>query len=126
MKKIYFTLFLTTITTIQIFSQKCQCFDFKWKGNVAINIPVTLENFPYKLDMQFDLGAVTSVFYGNSIEPYLEFHPELKSKIDSSQTFYIQSEENVKLKGVNLKMGKVPFQDIDKTYWNNCPRLISR
>jgi len=118
MKKITLILILNLVVTTSAFSQKCECFDFTWKGdtvsgryiaNIAINIPVTIDNLSYEFDMQFDLGAVTSVFYGNSIEPYLKLHSKLRNKIDSTKIFYIQGEKNVKFKGVQLKLGKINY-----------------
>ena len=55
--------------------------------DLVINIPVSIDNLPYEFNMQFDLGAVTSVLYGNSIKPYLKLHSNLRNKIDSTRTF---------------------------------------
>ena len=94
--------------------------------------------------MQLDLGAINTVFYGNSINPYLEKYQELKSKIDTTLTFRIQSQTNFKLKGVELKLGnvnlgksnigifknfgtKIPKDSVNtKAYRNNCARFISK
>jgi len=105
-----------------IFGQKCECFNFEWQGasvsgryipNAAITIPISIDDLPYEFNMQLDLGAVESMFYGNSIKPYFQLHAELTNKIDSTQTFYIQSQENVKLRNVNLKMGEINFENIE-------------
>ncbi len=119
MKKVNLTLIIVLMAINLIFGQNCECFNFVWKGdtisgrfipNLAINIPVSIDNLPYEFYMQFDLGAVTSVFYGNSLEPYLELHPELRNKIDSTQAFYIQSQKNIKLSNINLKLGEIDFK----------------
>ena len=120
MKKVNLTLIFSLITINLIFGQKCECFDFEWQGatisgryipNAVITVPLSIDDLPYDFNMQLDLGAVTSVFYGNSIEPYLQLHPELRNKIDSTKTFNIQSQKNVKLSNIKLKMGDIDFKD---------------
>lgn len=69
--------------------------------------------------MQLDLGAITTVFYGNSINPYLEKYKNLKSKIDTTLTFRMQSQTNFKLKNVELKLGKVNFGKINIGIFKN-------
>lgn len=122
MKKLILTLTFCVSISGLIYGQKCRCFDFVWKGdtisgryipNVAINIPVAIDDLPYKFDMQFDLGAVTTVFYGNSIEPYLRKHSKLRQKIDSTLTFHIQSQKNVMFKDIDLGLGKVKFKEVE-------------
>jgi hypothetical protein len=55
--------------------------------------------------------------YGNTIAPYLEKYPALKAKIDTTRTFRIQSQKNVKLAGVALALGGVPFGRRDIGYF---------
>ena len=85
----------------------------------AITVPVTLDNLPHKFNMQLDLGAVTTVVYGNTIAPYLEKYPALKAKMDTTLTFRIQSQKNVKLAGVALTLGGVSFGRHDIGYFKN-------
>jgi hypothetical protein len=119
LKKMKQTLFLAFLLfSVTAFGQKLEWIPFNWVGDsisgkyfdkLAINIPVTLDNLPHKFNMQFDLGAVTTVVYGNSIKPYLDNYDELNKKIDTTLKFYIQSEKNFKFRGVNLKLGTVSF-----------------
>jgi hypothetical protein len=59
------------------------------------------------------------VVYGNTIAPYLEKYPALKAKIDTTRTFRIQDQKNVKLVGVALTLGGVPFGLHDVGYFKN-------
>jgi hypothetical protein len=98
--------------------QKLAWIPFNWEGDnvsgkffdkIAITIPVTIDNLPYKFNMQLDLGAVVTVIYGNSIKLYLEKVPELKNKIDPTLKFHIQGKQNNMFKGVDLKLGNISF-----------------
>lgn len=122
MRNIYISFVLSFMLTGVAFSQQMTCFDFVWEGDtvsgryipkIAMNIPVTVDNLPHKFTMQLDLGAVTTEFYGNSIQPYMDTYPFLKEKVDSSKTFTIQNQKNIMLGGVNLKMGDVKYENID-------------
>lgn len=116
MKKIL--LFFFTVLAASAFGQKIKWISFKWAGDsisgkyfdkLAMTIPVTLDNLPYKLNMQLDLGATVTVIYGNSAQPYLEAHNDLKNKIDTTLKFWIQSQRNPMFRGIDLKLGNVSF-----------------
>ncbi|MFN8339406.1 MAG: hypothetical protein U0T36_10355 [Saprospiraceae bacterium] len=116
MRQIFITTFL--FFSITSFGQKLQWIPFNWVGDsvsgkyfdkLAITIPVTLDNLPHKFNMQLDLGATTTVIYGNSIKPYLDNYSELKNKIDTTLKFRIQSQTNYKFKNLTLKLGDVNF-----------------
>ena len=133
MKKTLILLFLA-ISTIG-YSQQLEWIPFNWESGiigrklvekVAITIPVTIDTLPHKFNMQLDLGAVNTVFYGNSIKPYLEKYPYLKSKIDSTKTFFIQSKENVKLNDVDLYLGTIAFNIIDVGLFDKYGKKISK
>jgi hypothetical protein len=106
-------------------AQKAEWIPFKWVGarfsgkyfdKAAIVIPVTIENLPYKFNMQFDLGAVTTVIYGNSIAPYLE-ESKLKEKIDTSLNFVKNNGRYHKFRDISLKLGKVSFGKTNIGYY---------
>lgn len=116
MRQIFIATFL--FLSITSFGQKLQWIPFNWVGDsvsgkyfdkLAITIPVTLDNLPHKFNMQLDLGATTTVIYGNSIKPYLDNYRELKNKIDTTLKFRIQSQTNYKFKNLNLRLGDVNF-----------------
>ncbi|SEF56424.1 hypothetical protein [Flavobacterium urumqiense] len=91
MKKLFlFTILLISFTT---FGQKLEWIPFNWLGaevsgkyfdKFAIIIPVTVDNLPHKFNLQLDLGAYNTIFYENSINPYLEKYSNLKNKIDTT------------------------------------------
>lgn len=98
--------------------QQLRWIPFYWEGatlagrrfaKAAIMVPVRLDNLPQRFKMQLDLGAVTTVLYGNSLAPYLAAYPTLRAKLDSTRTFYIQSQKNSKLAGIDLQLGDVSF-----------------
>lgn len=86
---------------------------------MAIMVPVTLDNSPHKLQMQLDLGAVTTIVYGKSLVPYLASQPALQAKLDSTRAFYIEGQKNGMLVGVNLRLGKVDFGPRDLGFFKN-------
>jgi hypothetical protein len=115
-------------------AQKLNWIPFNWQGDsvagrffdkLAITIPVTLDSLPHKFNMQLDLGATTTVIYGNSIAPYLDKYNDLKSKTDTTLTFWIQSQKNFKFKNVALKLGSVSFGNIDIGLFKNFGDSIS-
>jgi hypothetical protein len=110
------------------FGQQLPWIPFHWEGGslagrhfdkMGITVPVTLDNLPHKFKMQLDLGAVTTVVYGNPIAPYLAQYPALKARFDSTRTFRIQGQKNGKLVGVGLKLGAVDFGARDLGYFKN-------
>lgn len=122
MKKLTILVLIAVLSTSLTFSQNYGCFDFTWEGatvsgryipNVAMNIPVTVGDMPYEFTMQLDLGAVTTVLYGNSFQPYLDANPSLLARIDATKNYTINNEEHTMLKEMTLKMGEVVFENID-------------
>jgi hypothetical protein len=121
-------LFCLGLSPAAVCGQALRWLPFNWEtatlsgrhfDKVAITVPVTIDNLPHKFNMQLDLGAVTTVVYGNTIAPYLEKYPALKAKIDTTRTFRIQSQKNVKLAGVALALGGVQFGLHDVGYFKN-------
>lgn len=117
------------------FGQTTEWIPFNWEGakvsekyfnKLAITIPVLVDELPHKFNLQLDLGAINTVFYGNSINPYLEKYQELKSKIDTTLTFRMQSQINFKLKNVELKLGNVNFGKINIGIFKNFGEKISK
>ena len=116
MKKIFFT--IAMVFSFISHAQKLEWIPFDWNGsNLAgkyydkssIVIPVTLNNLPYKFNMQFDLGATETMIYGNSIKPYLEKHIDFKNKIDSTLIFRMENKINYMFKNLEIKLGNVDF-----------------
>jgi hypothetical protein len=116
MKLIFSLLF--SIFTLSTFGQKLEWIPFNWVGDsisgkyydkLIMVVPMSIDNLPHNFNMQLDLGAIETVIYGNSISPYLEKYPKLKSKIDTSLTFWMQNQKNFKFKNIDLKLGSVSF-----------------
>ncbi len=126
MKKLILITFL--LFTIISFSQKLNWIPFNWEGaeisgkyfdKLAMTIPITVDKLPHKFNMQLDLGAINTVFYGSSIKAYLDKYDDFRNKIDTTLTFRMQSKTNFKLKNVNLKLGQVSFGKINIGIFKN-------
>lgn len=109
---------LFTLSTFTSFGQKLDWIPFNWVGDsvsgkyfdkLVMTIPVSVDNLPHKFNMQFDLGALNTMFYGNSIKPYLDNYSSLNSKIDTTLTFRAQSQTHYMVKDVSFKLGNVSF-----------------
>ncbi len=114
--------------------QKLNWIQFNWIGDsvsgryfdkLAITIPVTLDKLPHQFNMQLDLGAVTTVIYGNSIQPYLVKYAELKNKIDTTLTFLMQGQKTSMFKSMGLKLGNVSFGNVNMCYFEKFGDSIS-
>ena len=127
MQKASFILFCL-ITQLICFSQKPNWIPFEWVGDsisgkyydkLAINIPVSIDGLPHKFKMQFDLGAVTTVIYGNSIAKYLDKYSGFNNKIDSTKSFIINGQKNPMFKNVGLSLGNVSFGERNIGYFKD-------
>jgi hypothetical protein len=131
-------IFLTTILfclNFSLFAQKINWIPFDWVGDsvsgkyfdkLAITIPVSIENLPHKFNMQLDLGAVNTNFYGNSLKPYLDKYSSLQSKLDTTLTFRMQSQTNYMFRDVNLILGKVSFGKRNIGHFKNFGDVVSK
>jgi hypothetical protein len=118
---------------MSVFAQNIEWIPFNWVGDtvsgkyfdkLAITVPVTLDNLPHKFSMQLDLGAVTTVVYGNSIAPYLDKYTDLKNKIDTTLTFWMQNQKYSKFRNVHLKLGPVSFGNTNIGLFNDGGDII--
>jgi hypothetical protein len=126
MKKTLLMLLLTICSTME--AQKINWIPFDWVGEsiegryfdkLLITIPVSLDKLPHRFNMQFDLGAVNTVVYGNSFKAFLAKYPDLNAKIDTSLKFRIQSQTNYMFKNVAFKLGRVSFGNRNIGYFKN-------
>ena len=127
MQKASFILFCL-ITQLTCFSQKLNWIPFEWVSDsisgkyydkLAINIPISIDGLPHKFKMQFDLGAVTTVIYGNSIAKYLDKYSGFNNKIDSTKSFIINGQKNPMFKNVGLSLGNVSFGERNIGYFKD-------
>lgn len=92
--------------------------NFEWQSHelngrliekTAITVPVRIDNLPYKFDAQFDLGAISSMFYENTINPYLSIYPYLTEKIDTTKTGLIQGIHSPVIRDIDLTLDGILF-----------------
>ena len=69
-------LLLLLLAITPAFGQQLPWIPFNWEGGsladrhfdkYGITVPMTFDNVPHKFKMQFDLGATTTIVYGNII-----------------------------------------------------------
>ncbi len=123
------------IATITAHAQDLKWMPFRWKGDSisgkyfdksAMFVPLKIDDIPANFSMQFDLGAVNTVIYGNAIEPYLDAYPYLKNKIDTSKKFFMQGETHPMFANMQLKMGTAIFKNTDVGYFENFGSSIDK
>lgn len=88
----------------------------KYIEKAYLYVPVKIEDWPYDFTMQLDLGTYNSVFYGNSLEPYLEKDTLLLNKLDPTGMF----------RDVSLHMGAVRFNNVNIGYKQNFGEIIPK
>ena len=97
--------------------QSLEWIPFNWESDTIsgkyiekafIYIPVKIDDLPHDFTMQLDLGTDQTLFYGKTIDPYLDEYSSLSDKYKVPM-----------FKGVRLKMGTVEFEGIDIGYMNN-------
>lgn len=110
------------------FGQNIHWIPFEWKGDTvsgryfdkaALVIPVKIGNSPRQFTMQLDLGAEITVLYGHSIDPFLDRHPALEAKIDTSYHFQMQGQQTAGLRQLPISLGAVPFGKRNIGYLKN-------
>jgi len=94
-------------------SQNLEWIPFVWESGsdwgkyiekMAIYVPVTIEDLPYKFIMQFDLGTPTTCFYGQALIPFRNKYSSIDNKWNN---------QIYRFNNVDLKLGEVAFKDID-------------
>jgi hypothetical protein len=127
MNRIFIILFSLIISSLS-YGQKLNWIPFEWVSDsisgkyydkLAINIPISIDGLPHKFKMQFDLGAVTTVIYGNSIAKYLDKYFGFNNKIDSTKSFIINGQKNPMFKNVGLSLGNVSFGERNIGYFKD-------
>ncbi len=117
-KLLFFALFFSTA----LFGQpQNNWIKFDWHGEtifgkyypkVAMSIPLKIENLPYNFCGQLDLGATTTLIYENSFKPFLQKHPSVLQKLDTTiNPYYLNGIKSYFLKNLNLQL--------DKTFYLN-------
>jgi hypothetical protein len=96
---------------------------FSWEGTklgnrmfdkAAIMVPFKIDGIDADFTLQFDLGATSSMLYGNSIDYFLKQNSTLKAKLDTTKRFMIQGSKSGGFKNLETHLGsmKYTFDDI--------------
>ena len=123
-KGLFFLLLSVSITSCsQKSSQNVEWIPFTWESDsisgkyfekLAMYIPIKIDELPYKFNMQFDLGAGTTMFYGNTLKPFLYEYSSLNNKLDTINKIWLRGiENNPVLRNLNLRLGEVILKNID-------------
>lgn len=128
-----FSTFLLTTSCNQSKPKELEWISFNWQEvtisgrkfeKAVLTIPVTIDDLPHPFNMQLDLGAVTSVFYENALNAYVDQYPKLEAKFDTSLTFVINGQQNNLFKDVNLKLGSIDFGNNNIGYYKGFGDVI--
>ena len=79
----------------------------RYLEKAAMLVPVTIDNLPQKFNMQFDLGATISEFYGTTIAPFLERYPDLAKKLNTPD-----NQRRPRFSSINLGLGSVVLNNL--------------
>lgn len=91
---------------------------FSWSSDIlsgrlvektAMNVPFIIDGMPYAFDAQFDLGAVSTMIYGETFAPYLAKNPGLQEKLDPTQTVLIEGSSCPYFVGLSIRLDSVEF-----------------
>lgn len=80
----------------------------KYIEKAFIFIPVKIEGLTHDFTMQLDLGTNQTLFYGNTINPYMEKYSILADKYEVPM-----------FRNINLHMGPVEFNGLNIGYYNH-------
>ena len=102
---------------------------FKWQGDsignryfdkLAMFVPFKIENISYKFTAQLDLGAPSTMVYGNSFMPLLQKFPKIAEKLDTlNKDFVIQGKKVGELKNISFYLDTVKFKHQNIAYFDN-------
>jgi len=117
---------LTKAQSQNIFSDK-GWIPFSWEsmklGNrtfdkAAMIVPFKIEGVDADFTLQFDLGATSSMLYGNSIDYFLNKNNALKAKLDTiTKRFFIQNTKNGGFRNLDARLGSVKYIFDDMAYF---------
>jgi len=93
---------------------------FQWQGaslgkryfdKAFMQVPFQIDSLPHRFTVQFDLGATSSMVYGNSVVPYLLAYPELSGKLDTlHKPHRIQNVQYGSFKDITIHLDNTPFR----------------
>lgn len=102
--------------------------NFEWYGDslsnkyfdkIAITIPFSIEGIPHKFESQFDLGATSTMVYGNSIHPYLDKYSTVAEKLDTTdKTNWLQGVNVGTFKNINFRLDTVLFENQELVHFD--------
>lgn len=110
--------------------------NFDWYGDsigniyhdkLAITIPFSIEGIPHKFKSQFDLGATSTMVYGNSIRPYLQKYSNVSEKLDTlNKTYWLQSKKVGAFKNINFKLDNVLFENQELLHFEGFGDILTK
>ena len=108
--------------------QELNWINFNWEGDsigvkyfdkTYITIPFSIEGIPHKFKSQFDLGATSTMVYGNSIRPYIYKYSNVSKKLDTlNKTNWLQSKKVGAFKNIDFKLDTVLFKNQELVHFD--------
>jgi len=99
----------------------------RYFDKLAITIPFSIEGIPHKFKSQFDLGATSTMVYGNAIRPYLYKYPNVSEKLDTINKGYrLQSKKVGAFKNINFKLDTVLFKNQELVHFDGFGEVLTK
>jgi hypothetical protein len=84
----------------------------------AMFVPFKIDGVDADFTLQFDLGATSSMLYGNKIDYFLNNNNLLKAKLDTTtKRFFIQNTKNGGFRNLDTRLGSVKYIFDDMAYF---------
>ncbi len=100
---------------------------FEWMGDslgseyferAAMYLPFRIDKIPYTFKAQFDLGAPSTMVYGNTMERLIELYPWLADRLDTvNKSFVIQGQRVGQLTDITFYLDTVRFSHQTVAYF---------
>ncbi len=89
-------------------------------------VPFRIKGIPYDFTVQLDIGAPSTMVYGNAFKPLLEMFPELNKKLDTvNKSYVIQGKPFGGLKNITFCLDTVCFDNRNVAYFEGFGEKLS-
>jgi hypothetical protein len=86
----------------------------------AMLVPTRIESLPYAFTLELDLGATSTMLYGNTLIPYMKLSPTLPNELDTiTKRFRLEGQMNGGFRNLSLAFDGHPFTIPDVAYFKD-------
>ncbi len=98
----------------------------KYYDKLAMFVPIRIEGIPYTFRAQLDLGAPSTMIYGNSFKSILQTYPKVAAKLDTfDKPYMIQGKKTGGFKNLTFYLDSVAFKNKDIALFEGFGDFIS-